>query len=212
MAEVKVTVGSEKVVTVDDIVAESVIIWKKCKERGIPSDNPDVGNAAFLDLRREHREFGESYPIVLRYMTQMGSYSSNALRKYLIKIKERPWTSHAEYLDSQADYVCILFMETHKRWNRTEVSNLRKNVRALLQQEHDDFMSNFEKHKAAVEAEEAQNGQTRLEQLKKYVETMREINTNVGVDASAVVPASHVPVDKLVQAEPPNISADSILG
>lgn len=149
-----VAITSEKEVTVDFIVEEAIEINKILISRKLVAGDLDAADAFMSEMRREHKQFATSYPIVLRYMCQMQQFSAVALRRYLLRIKEHPWKNQKEYLDSQADYVVILYKESHKRWNRTQVDNLWKNVRKILQEEHDKFVELGEKYKNEVDAEE----------------------------------------------------------
>lgn len=190
-----VSITNEKDVTIDDIVKEAAEINKKLRAENIKPGDYDASDNFMTKIRREHKEFSQSYPIVLRYMCQMQQFHAGALRKYLEYIRTHPWKNHDEYLDSQAQYVVILYKETHKRWNRTQVDNLRKNVRKLLQDEHDRFMELSEKYKKEVENEEVtfKNGRD---------ETMREFYKNFGGDTSDLHLRikTNVPTENLVPA------------
>ena len=83
----------------------------------------------------------------------MQEYDSKAFKTYLTKIKAHPYTSQAEYLDSQADYVVILYKARHKRWNATDVSKIRANIRNMLQHEHDTFKKYVEKIDKEIDEE-----------------------------------------------------------
>jgi protein-tyrosine-phosphatase len=150
-----ISITSEKAVTAEDIIKEAVEISKKLRAKKLKPGDFDAADAFMNDMRREHKEFSQSYPIVLRYMCQMQQFHTAALRKYLAHIASHPWKNHDEYLDSQVQYVVLLYKETHKRWNRTEVDNLSKNVHKLLKSEHKRFMELSDKYKTEVEHEES---------------------------------------------------------
>ena len=126
-----VRITNEKNVTPEDIVKEAMTINKKLRLANIPPGDDDRTERFMTEIRKDHKEFCESYPIVLRYMCQMRQFSAKALQKYLAKIAAKPWSGQEEYLDSQADYVVILYKELHPRWQRKEVTNLRQNVRKI---------------------------------------------------------------------------------
>lgn len=163
-----VSITSEKSVTIDDIVNEAVAINKKLQAKKIKPGDFDASDEFMAAMRREHKEFSQSYPIVLRYMCQMQQFHVGALRKYLKHIREHPWKNHDEYLDSQVDYCTILYKETHNRWNRTQVENLRKNIRSILKSEHDRFMELSEKYKKEVDHEESGYKADREETMKAF--------------------------------------------
>lgn len=166
-----VSITSEKNVTIDDICNEAVAISKKLRAKKIKPGDFDAADLFMSDMRKEHKEFAQSYPIVLRYMCQMQQYHTGALRKYLNYIREHPWKNQKEYLESQVHYVITLYKETHRRWNRTQVENLAKNVRNMLTQEHDRFIELSTKYKAEVDHEETGYKAGREESMKAFYAT-----------------------------------------
>jgi len=137
-------ITNEKEVTAEFIVAESRQMWAKCRAAfagGLEFGDTDGANQLMADLRREHQEFCTSYPIVMRYMAEMQTFAPAALTKYLMKIAEHPWTNEDEYLESQADYVSILFRETNSRWDSKKVASVRNAVLDALKKERADLQS-----------------------------------------------------------------------
>lgn len=207
-AQVKsVSITNETEVSAEDIIQVANNIWKSIRERKIDISNEEETSRLLDTMRTEYKEFSMSYPIVLRYMCQFGSYSSKAFSLYLSKIKTHPWKSHPEYLDSQADYVCLLYKAKNPKWNRREVDNLRVRVRALLQDEHDTFMKKFEEVKAQLEAAEKIYEERRKEDI-RFLAEKDKLSTEeptVRVDTSSVPLTSNnrqeiVPVEPALSA------------
>lgn len=212
-AEIKiknVSVISEKDVSIDDICDEAVAISKKLRAAKIKPGDFDAADRFMSDMRREHKEFSQSYPIVLRYMCQMQQFHAGALRKYLNHIRTHPWKNHDEYLDSQTQYVVILYKETHPRWNRTQVDNLAKNIRAMLQSEHKRFMDLSEKYKDEVEHEETSYKAEREDTMRAFYAAYGKDTLDIKLRAETNVPIGNT-VDVIAPADVPEISADSLL-
>lgn len=150
----KANITSEKEVTIDFIVNEATTIWETAKSRKLKIDDVSATENLMTELRRKHPEFCKSYPIVFRYICQMQEYSTKAFGLWLKKIKNSPWKNEMEYLDAQADYVVILFKTKYPKRNKTEVANLRKNIRTILQNEHSTFKTYTEEFEKEVSAEE----------------------------------------------------------
>lgn len=150
----KAAIHNEKDVTPDYVLKEANTMWKKASKWKVDPTNSEEVDGKMAEMRRDHPEFCQSYPIVLRYMVQFKQYSSEAFRIYLKKIQNKPWKNENEYLDSQADYVVILYQKTHKNWNSTQVGQLRRNIREILQKEHDHFKMRLEQNQKVVEADE----------------------------------------------------------
>ena len=182
----KARIHNEREVTVDFIVNEANEIWKKCKEaftaRSIKCGDEEKTEELLTELRRAHKDFSTSYPITLRYMAQMHSYSAKAFTKFLRYIEKNPWKNEAEYLDAQANYVCLLYKELHSKWNKTDVSRLRTNIRAILQKEHDDFKLYHDEFKAEVENDEKRY---KKEYADEFIEFMRKAGATLVIEEPA---------------------------
>jgi hypothetical protein len=184
----KLSFESEKNVTVDDVVNEADAIWKYAKSKKIKFGDEELSTKLLKEVEKSHPEFCQAYPIVNRYICQMQEYSSKALRMWLNKIKINPWKTEAEYLDATTDYVVILYKFRNPKYNMTDVSRLRKNVRDMLQKEHDEFKKYAELFKKEVENEESNNMNQNIKELEEFVRI-------IGVDGLDKVGTVKVVVD-----------------
>jgi hypothetical protein len=150
--DVKIT--NEKEVTLDYIVNEAALIYKKMRAANYKITDYEAADEFTAKTRKEHSEFAQSYPIVLRYICQMQEFTRKSMTQYLKHIAQHPWKSHDEYLESQSDYVVMLYKSTHPRWHVKEIANLRKNILTLLKQEHESFTKVADKTQKQVEEEE----------------------------------------------------------
>jgi hypothetical protein len=138
----KITITNEKDVTPKDIVDEACVMWKKIYSaiksdpRGWENDN---GETIMKNIRSEHREFSTSYPIVVRYMCQMGQFDKHAFELWIRKIQMHPWKSESEYVEAHADYIRRLYIAKNPRASKKEIDNVKLNAYNLLTQEHDLF-------------------------------------------------------------------------
>jgi len=123
----------------------------------------------FDRLQKEHKDFAMTYPVPLRYMCQLGQYSSKAFHLYLKKIEQKPWTTEEEYIDYQAQYVKILFMQLNRKWTVKELQNIYLNAKKTLTEERTEFKKLIDKCQKEVEAEEAHADKKRLEDLQKIL-------------------------------------------
>jgi len=215
--DLKVKITSEKNVTIDDVVREATAMYKIARSRNLKFGDLEAADALMAEFRKSNPEFSKSYPIVLRYMCQMQEFDSKALRKYLLKIKEHPWKNEKEYLDSQADYVVILYQATHSKWNRTQINNIRANVRATLQREHDMFTQYVKEFDREVTEQEQVLKKKSMDELTEFV---RVASSTISEKAGTVrmetdlVSSSSIDVDSLaaeLDNSPDYMSADSLL-
>jgi hypothetical protein len=138
--EGKVQIHSEKNVTVNDLVSEARIIFDKIKS-GI----------AFNDIETSHRQFCTSYPIVVRYMYETGTYREKAFRQMLRNMSLNPQQSEEQYLDNQSKYVTTLYRMTNPRASPKDISRLRDETMKSLHREHESFKKEAGEAKELVE-------------------------------------------------------------
>ncbi len=175
----KMRICSEIEVTVDFVVNEGNAIWAEFKRRKIDIQN-DVATQELLDWARDkHPKFYSSYPIVCRYICQLGEYREKALRWWITKVKESPWKTEAEYLDAQTDYVCILYSQIKPRANLTDKRNLRTNIRNMLQREHEQFKQIGQEAVDEVNRQQAAAKKQVAAELREFVSTndMSDVGT-----------------------------------
>lgn len=181
--ELRAKITSEEEVTVPQLVEYANTIWKECKKRGLKFGDVEASDKLLEEMQKKYSKFSQSYPIVLRYIVQMQEYSSKAFKTYLERLKHKPWKGEDEYLESQADYVVLLYKDKHPKYNETNVRNLRKNVLAMLKNEHYIFKANTEAITKEVEDEEAEGVEKRRIALhnwfKKYGDECQDITVRV---------------------------------
>lgn len=180
----KASIHNEKEVTVDDVVSEADLIWKIVRSRKVKKDEED--DKLLEEMRKAHPDFALSYPIVLRYLCQFRSYNSKAFKQYLLHIKNNPWKSQSEYLDSQTDYVVILYKKLHPRWNKTQIQNLWKNIRMQLQNEDETFKKYLKEFETEVESESSRLEKDSRDELFNYFKSISSANMTADIVAPIV--------------------------
>lgn len=159
--EIKIT--SEKNVTIDFVVNEANNIWREVSALPpVTQNNMDI-------IQQSHPEFCKAYPIVVRYMCQMQQYDTKAFRKWLMKIRERPWKTENEYLDAQADYVSMLYRAKNPRAPGREINHVRDNIRTILRDEHTIFKYYAEKSDKEINSKELALREKNKDELHEFV-------------------------------------------
>lgn len=190
--DLRAKITNEKEVTIDYIVKEAEQIYAIVKKHKLKT--LDDADAMLSDLQKTHPDFSKAYPIVLRYMCQMQEYDSRALRSYLTKIQRHPYKTEDEYLESQADYVVMLYKSRNKHWNATNVANLRNNIRGILKQEHETFKNYVAAFDKEVNAETQHLNDLAMDDLRQFVR-------KIGVDGMAS--AGTIRVESDIQGDAP---------
>lgn len=122
----------------DEQVATAVAIFKdfraRLKEPAFAKLSP---SDQLTFYQRNHRAFMNAFPIPLRYMIEMRTFSAKAFRKYLRQLEARPIMSEDDYMRRQADYVKYLVMENNH--NVKEAQQISNKVYESLKSESDAF-------------------------------------------------------------------------
>lgn len=216
----KLRISNEKEVTAEDIILEAEDIWRKVKKANVNITDFDRIDELMADMRAAHREFAQSYPIVLRYICQMREYDSKALRRWLRKIERNPWKTEEEYLDAQADYVSILYRVKHPRMPVSNAHAIRSNIKAMLVSEHKTFKQYADTFHRQVEEEEKAWVAKNNAELREFLEVVGDGISQAGtirceVDADLAAPAaSKRPREELHSAvrEVREVAVDDLLG
>lgn len=184
-------------VTLEDILAEADNMWKECKVLRSSNDYKKIEDIGDV-LRRNHKDFCTSYPVVLRYML-LEEYHHKAMRNFLIYVKKCPWKSADEFLDAQTKYVVLLYKATHPHYNETYVSALAAGVKKMLSEEHSEFENLVGTSSEIVESRERRLKEKSDEELRAHFIKHGENAVDV-----PVCTACDLPVDALV-----NVSFDT---
>ena len=137
---VRAEVTSAGRATLEELVDMGRRIWHAVLESKVAKTD-DKGNDALLTrLQAEFKDFSESFPIVLRWMVQMREFNAHALGLYIRKHAVTKLDSREAFLTLQADYLVLLYRETHrhtdeaflKRYHESIVQNLLDEDKAFL--------------------------------------------------------------------------------
>jgi hypothetical protein len=123
---------------IEDLVKLADQIWADVKT------HPDFGTTDEKDKEHEdmyyiyfdkYKDFGLSFPIILRWMIQMTKYSSKAFKKFLIKYNTANVSDKKESLILQAEYIVFLYKES-QHYDEKNVNFYRDYIIKVLLEEH----------------------------------------------------------------------------
>lgn len=201
----RATITSEKEVSVDYIVDEATEIWKKTCARKLPPNDTEVAEKWMQEMRKIHREFCTSYPLVLRYMCQMQEYDAKAFRRWLTKLSGKVIKTEDEYLEVQADYVATLFKYRNPRASSREIGAVRHNILTILREEHKIFKQYADEFNRRVSAEEEVRQQKNIQELREFASVAGRAgvsNAESIICESDISSADHVDLDRITATEP----------
>lgn len=175
----KAAITYEKNVTIDDVVSEADHIFAEFKRRRFRPDDHKALDDFHLEMFEKHKELAQAYPIVLRYMCQLGCYNSKVFRMFIKKIAESPCKGESEYLDIQADYVVMLY-KAYNKWDAKTIKGVRAEARKKLQDETDNFKKLLKKYEDDVKIKNQQHDQFNKEDLAQFLEENKDFFANDG--------------------------------
>jgi hypothetical protein len=133
---------------------------------------------AFKDLDSEDRlkyyqkkynEFAMHFPLVLRYMVQLGQYNQKAFKRFIAKLQTCPYRTELEYCERQADYIKYLYMELNTHYDNKRAAAVWKNAFTMLKNELEIFKNAEESVKKNLEKNNEMNNIEKRKELKKLL-------------------------------------------
>ena len=103
---------------------------KKSEWKDIPIDKK---LEVFQD---KYKEFGRTFPIVLRHIVQSQKLYSKVFERYILLCKNHPTHSISEFQERQADYLVMIYRQEHPHCSNRELTMVkRKHVKDLKKEE-----------------------------------------------------------------------------
>lgn len=157
-------VNYSKNMQLDELLSLGTKIWNEVKK------NPDIkdekkSEELYYTIYNKYKDFGSSFPLILRWMVQMQKYSEKAFKKFLLKYSTANITSKKEFLILQADYIVYLYEES-KHYNRKQVNTYREFIIKQLLEEDDELSSIQEELKTELQNLDMEKRQRLYEYIK----------------------------------------------
>lgn len=143
--------SSEQLITLANTIWQDVKTELK-KVKSDTEDNEVEIDKLYVTMFDKYKDFGTSFPVILRWMVQMKRYSERAFKKFIVKYSTYDIKSKKDFLILQADYVVYLYEETN-HYTKNEVNKYRNFIIKQLLDED----SVFEQIHKDVEQEELKN-------------------------------------------------------
>ncbi|MCK4967656.1 MAG: hypothetical protein KAS12_01260 [Candidatus Aenigmarchaeota archaeon] len=156
-------------IDIDKISTEANEIWKEfrdiCAREKITYDNIKRIDELMLHYKTTHRIFYRNHPLVLRFMIELGKFSSSAFKKYLKWLIYNPFKSHEEFLGTMAKYARFLYQEQTPHYHVQDAQKYEMDIKESLLQDSNELKDQYEKAKKEVEKKEENNKQYQKEEL-----------------------------------------------
>lgn len=123
-----------KELPLDQLLELADKIWSDVKHN--PGFNKEEKLSELTDYYfNKYKDFSYSFPIVIRWMIQLGKYNKKAFKKYLFKYKETKITCRKDFAILQAEYLVFLYKEEN-HYDQKYINNYREFiVKQLVEEE-----------------------------------------------------------------------------
>jgi hypothetical protein len=141
--------------------------------------------------QKMYESFGSAYPVVMKYMTYYLSYNPIAFDKFLRKQAKNPGKGMEGFIDHQANYVKLLYVEScraaGKRPNLKE-ANRRKNAEfEIMNKARKEIEINKKKAENEFEEENAQHLNEKRKELLEFINQELEDDMDISDDSDEPV-------------------------
>jgi len=128
-------------------------------------------------ILKEHKTFGKSYPIVLKYMVYMGRYTEKALKYFLMYWRENPPSGRDEYHKVWAKYPHYLYkFEDLRNYKKEKGQQIEKEAYKLLVKEFEDWQTALDEAEKKYEEDRAKSIDNRKKELLEFIKNKKELN------------------------------------
>jgi flagellar biosynthesis/type III secretory pathway chaperone len=190
-AEIPITPGAVNIqssktqssATLDELAALGDKIFREVKEANVAKDDDEGNDRLYAEFRQKYRDFAHSFPVTLRWMVQAREYDTRAFKAYLKKIKTPFWETRRLFLESQADYLAILYRVRHPRCSSKELRKYRQAMVDHLVKEDEQFAEAHKEAEAEVERTKSEVEQERRQRLFAYLTSLKKAQGQTGPDA-----------------------------
>lgn len=155
--------------TPEKIVGIADQIWERIRGSGIAEGDHAQNDQLLGTLQNEFKDFGASFPLILRWMVQVRRYSRKALKLYLLQHATADLSTREGFLALQAEYLVLLYREDNAHVDENRAKQYRESIVAQLLKEDEEF----KRLQAEVDAEVAKSRERmdrdRREALRAYL-------------------------------------------
>jgi hypothetical protein len=188
--------------TIEEVVSEANLIYIEYnKTRNLDS------------LYVSHKDFSQTYPIVIRYIEQ---YNESVFRKYLTQLK--PWNSEDEYINTQGEYLVMIYAHSvhGERGSRHKVQKFREKIRVSMREERNHFKEQVDELDKKIDEEDKTRASVNTEEFMEFVRRLGpmilEKSGTISVVSEEPTPApSSLPLNVEADIVPIEHTADDLL-
>ncbi len=158
----------QKRATPDELIIMAKKIWSEVNVKTTKT-NDELLNF----IQDKYKDFTTSFPLVIRWMVQMKQFNVEALRKWLLKHGTAQLKTRTDFLELQADYLVLLYRETHSHPDEKFMKNYRASIIEELLKEDKEFIEVQKQIEDEMEKSDEEFNVARRKQLFEYLLTCK---------------------------------------
>jgi hypothetical protein len=149
--------------TIDELLSLANNIFTEIKKSTTEKDK------LFNELHLKYRDFAQSFPIVLRWMVYVQDYDVKTFKRYLIKIKSPSWSTRKDFLESQADYLTMLYFTRNPCCSKQKLSLYRQAMINQLLEEDKQFEEAYKEAEIKEEQSRKESDLARRQRIYNFL-------------------------------------------
>jgi hypothetical protein len=124
----------------------------------------------------KYKNFAQAYPVILRYLARDLKYSHRAFKKFLEKLQKDPGKGMDGFIENQAQYAKILYLDLHKGHhpNMRIANELYRSEREAMSRWHKKILEEEQSARNEFEEEEAENMEKKRKELLDFININEE--------------------------------------
>lgn len=142
-------------VTPEELVEIAAGIWKEIHAAKVPVTDGEGCKRLLETMQQEHRDFSESFPVVLKWMVMLRRYDQGAFRKYLDLHAKMKQGSKDAFFELQADYLKLLERAEKPHADEKILNKFRARVVTSLTKENREFEKTVKEVDSSMKEEKA---------------------------------------------------------
>lgn len=147
-------------------------------------------------FQEKYKEFGRSFPIVLRHIVQTKNFYEKVFRRYILLCKNHPTHSMAEFQERQAEYLVMVYREEHPHCSNRELALVKERHVTDLKKE-EEYMKKImeEVQEERKKTSEKYAIDRKAEILSLISRSVKDVPTDIEVELKTDVPAYMKPAE-----------------
>jgi flagellar biosynthesis chaperone FliJ len=162
--------------TVRDVYLLGNKVWNSYKE--LHKQDFTDKDELFDKLAEMYKEFVDTYPQIVNIMVYQNEYDKKVFKRFLNKLKKKPWETQEEKVGWFAEYAAMLYAHVNKgRVTKKMVAKYKKDQEQKLLSQYKDYKSNIKNTATEIEQKYDDLDKDRVDEIFEMLKTYADEDT-----------------------------------